>query len=376
MLPQAAQARKAIWEAIDPNYGMRRIDVAFPQELRAQTRESDMMIKFKCGSTWQVVGSDNYNSLVGSPPVGVVVSEWALADPRAWAYLRPILFENKGWALFITTSRGANHAKTMYQGAMNDSTWFADMQRADETGLFTDADLAQELTEYQREYGQDLGTALFNQEYLCSFEGAQLGAFYGSEMQKALEEGRITTVPYDENHPVHTSWDLGMKDSTVIIYWQEIGGQVRAIDCDAYVHTGLPDMFRDMKAKPYQYSQHKAPHDIANEELGTGTTRREIAANHGVHFDIAPKLRVIEGINATRAMLKRCVFDSKKCETLVAALSQYHAKWDLEKKALSKEPEHDWTSDYADAVRYNAVTPTVEAWNTEIDYSELNRTMR
>ena len=60
-------------------------------------RGNEMFIKFKCGSTWQVVGSDNYNSLVGAPPVGIVLSEWALADPNAWIYLQPILEENGGW---------------------------------------------------------------------------------------------------------------------------------------------------------------------------------------------------------------------------------------------------------------------------------------
>ena len=63
-----------------------------------------MFIEFRSGSTWQVVGSDNYNSIVGAPPIGIVFSEWAIANPMAWAYLAPILEENGGWALFIYTS--------------------------------------------------------------------------------------------------------------------------------------------------------------------------------------------------------------------------------------------------------------------------------
>src|SRR5687768_18530215 len=61
MLPEAAQARKAMWDAINPRTGKRRIDEAFPPEIRAATRESDMFIRFKSGSTWQVVGSDNFD---------------------------------------------------------------------------------------------------------------------------------------------------------------------------------------------------------------------------------------------------------------------------------------------------------------------------
>src|SRR6185312_8507339 len=115
MLPEASQARKAIWDAINPHTGRRRIDEAFPRELRQATREQDMLIRFVNGSTWQVVGSDNYNSLVGSPPVGVVFSEWSLAKPDSWTYIRPILAENGGWVLKIWTPRGRNHATRSFE---------------------------------------------------------------------------------------------------------------------------------------------------------------------------------------------------------------------------------------------------------------------
>ena len=81
MLPEYAQARKAIWDAVNPHTGIRRIDEAFPKELRARTNDQEMKIKFKNGSTWQVVGSDNVNSLVGSAVVGMVFSEFALSNP-------------------------------------------------------------------------------------------------------------------------------------------------------------------------------------------------------------------------------------------------------------------------------------------------------
>ena len=376
MLPEAAQAKKAIWRAVDPQYGIPRIDVAFPHALRKSTNNSEMFIEFLNGSTWQVVGSDNFNSLVGSPPVGIVFSEWAIANPQAWAYLRPILRENGGWAIFITTSRGQNHAATMYKGALNDESWYADLKKASETGVFTDEQLKQEEIEYKRDYGDDLGGALFKQEYECSFQGAVLGAFYGKQMQDLLEQGKITSVPYDPNYPVHTSWDLGMKDSTVIVYWQKVGTQKRAIDCDAFVHTGMSDMLKTVNGKPYSYLQHKAPHDIGVEEIGSGRTRREVALSHGCRFDIAPRYSLEEGIGMTRQMLPRCVFDAEKCRTLVDALCDYHAKWDIEKRALSRTPDHNWASDYADAVRYEAILPTLDpAGSGPLDYSELDRVM-
>jgi hypothetical protein len=42
MLPEASQARKAIWEAINPHSGKRRIDEAYPPQIRSATREQEM----------------------------------------------------------------------------------------------------------------------------------------------------------------------------------------------------------------------------------------------------------------------------------------------------------------------------------------------
>ena len=65
MLPAFSQGRKAIWTAVNPHTGKRRIDEAFPYELRVNTNQSEMFIRFKNGSTWQVVGSDRYDAAVG-----------------------------------------------------------------------------------------------------------------------------------------------------------------------------------------------------------------------------------------------------------------------------------------------------------------------
>jgi phage terminase large subunit len=81
LLPEATQARKAIFDAVDPHTGKRRIDQAFPRAIRESTNEAEMKIKFKNGSLWQVVGSDNYHSLVGTPPCGLTFSEFSRAVP-------------------------------------------------------------------------------------------------------------------------------------------------------------------------------------------------------------------------------------------------------------------------------------------------------
>jgi len=193
-LPEYEQARKAIWTAVNPHTGIRRIDEAFPEELRAGKDEQQMFIRFKNGSTWQVIGSDRYNSLVGAGVIGVTFSEWALANPSAWGYIRPMIEENNGWAAFITTPRGANHAKAMYEMAQKSKGWFAEVSNITKTGALSPDQVEQALAEYQALYGDDFGKAQFEQEYLCSWNAAILGSFYAGEMARVRAEGRIREV--------------------------------------------------------------------------------------------------------------------------------------------------------------------------------------
>jgi len=230
MLPEYAQARKSVWDAVNPKTGQRRIDEAFPKAIRKRTRNTDMFIEFVNGSTWQLVGSDSYNSLVGSPPIGVTASEWALSNPSAWAYLRPILRENGGWALFITTPRGNNHVRRMLDGAKNDENWFTQILPVQHTNLLSFDEIEQEKREYIREYGQDDGLSLFAQEWECSFDVAIAGAYYARIIKQLEQDKQITSVPYDPATPVHTAWDLGIADNTVIYFWQIVGREIHIID--------------------------------------------------------------------------------------------------------------------------------------------------
>lgn len=354
MLPEASQARKAIWEAIDAHRHVKRIDSAFPKILRKNTRNSDMLIEFKNGSTWQVIGSDNYDSLVGSTPQGIVFSEWALADPQSWAYLKPILEENGGWALFITTSRGPNHAKRMYETARRSDDWHASVLTAKDTGLLDDVSLARIRREYVEDFGEVVGEAMFEQEYMCSFEAAILGAVYGAEMRKAREAGRITEVPYDSAHPVETWWDLGYRDSTAIWFIQRVGAKLCAIDYYENNLAGLAHYAETLQGRGYVYSRHLVPHDAAKGEIGTGSSLVDQGSKLGLKLEKQPLSPLMAGINRTRPIIERMWFDAKKCERGIDALTNYRYEWNESRHTMSPTPLHDWSSHGADALRTGA----------------------
>ena len=364
MLPLATQARKAIWDAINPHTGKRRIDEAFPHELRETTREQEMMIKFKNGSSWQVVGSDNYNSLVGSPPAGVVYSEWALANPSSRAYLRPILLENGGWQMFITTPRGRNHAHRTYEAAKADPNAFAQVQSALQTGIWTPEQLEIERIQYRADFGDDQGDALFDQEYMCSFDAAIMGAYYGKEMARAEASGRVTTVPYTPGYPVYTAWDLGYSDDTSIWFWQVIGREARIIGCHSTSGKDLDYYIGLIKSKGYEYEYHWLPHDARAKTLASGGKSIEEQLWNGLkgygRIRIVPSLSVQDGIQAARVLINCAYMDAEACKDGIDALKQYRRKWDDDRKCFQDNPLHDWTSHLSDAFRMMAI-----AWKEE-----------
>jgi hypothetical protein len=356
MLPQYAQARKVVWDALNPKTGKRRIDEAFPRDIRRKTREQEMMIELANGATWQLVGSDNYNSLVGSAPVGIVFSEYAVADPMAWAYLRPILAANDGWALFIYTPRGGNHGKTMLDFAKVQPGWFASVVDAAHSPVFSPDKLEQERRELAAEFGETEGEMIFLQEYYCSFEGMTRGAYYAKQLRAARSEGRIASVPYVAGHEVYTFWDLGVDDSTSIWFMQAIGKELRFIDYYEASGEGLVHYAKVLKERPYVYGDHYMPHDAEVRELGTGTSRKATAENLGIRPVVVVQRAhdtqaVLSGIEAGRNIMSQCWFDEKKCSQGLIALEGYRCDYDEEKRKLADRPLHNWCSHGADAFR-------------------------
>jgi hypothetical protein len=353
MLPEYGQARKAIWNAINPATGMKRIDEAFPKAIRARTNEKEMAIHFKSGSTWQLVGSDSYDQLVGSPPVGLVFSEFALANPSAWAYLSTILEENGGWALFVTTPRGRNHAATFYEAATRNPKWFAELIPATQTNVFKSDSLEEIRQSLIDLYGDDMGDATFRQEYFCSFSAAMVGSYYGKEMERAETEGRIGNVPWVQSQPVVTSWDLGMSDATAIWCSQIIGREIRHIDYIENSGVGIDWYVRELQQRNYTLGATILPHDASVRELGTGMSRVEVMRSLGMRdVRIIPAQNVQDGINAVRMMLGQMWFDQTHCKKGIAALQNYRRQWDDKRRIYNDAPYHDWASHGSDSMRY------------------------
>lgn len=357
--PTYKQGRKVIWDGIDSLTGVRFLDHV-PKPLLAKQNDTEMKLTLFNGSIIQVVGTDDFNSIMGTPPYGCVFSEFALQDPRAWDYIRPILRENKGWAIFIYTPRGKNHGYELYRMAQSRDDWYTETltvdktKREDGTPVYTGRDIDEERAEGMPE-------EMIQQEYFCNWEGFIQGAYYSKQIEVARKDGRIGSVPHTSGHEVYTAWDLGVDDSTTIWFFQTIGKEIRFIDYYENSGEGLSHYAKVLKSLPYVYGDHFMPHDANARKLSeTAETPREILDRLGVRPAILVQRprdtqAVLRGIEAGRNVLSQCWFDAVKCKRGLTSLECYHAEYDEVKKKLGDRPEHDHTSHAADSFRTFAV---------------------
>lgn len=346
ILPYYTQARKIVWEGMDKD-GFRLID-HFPKELVVRRDNQQMKLELANGSIIQFLGSDNIDSIVGTNPVGVIFSEFSLHKVEAWNYLRPILLENGGWAVFNGTPRGKNHMYKLLEAAKKDPKWYWDIKTVDDTGVLT-------AEQVEEEIANGMPRALALQEFYCSFDAAMVGAYYGEVMERAEVMNRVTQVPWDPSLPVITAWDLGVSDETVVVCMQQTESGVRFIDAIADNGKGLEYYVKWLNDQPYAYAYDILPHDVRVRELGTGKSRIQILHDLGrKHIVVAKRVSIEDGIAATRLLLAKASFDDRRCDKLVQALKQYRASWDPAKEVYGA-PIHDWSSHWADAVRMAAI---------------------
>jgi hypothetical protein len=348
VFPTFAQARRVIWQSVT-NEGKTFLDF-IPGELIKSTNSSDMSIRFVNGSLLQLVGSDNYDGLVGTNPSMCVFSEYALQDPRAYQFLRPILTVNDGAALFISTPRGKNAFWDLYQIALNSDEWFCYKLTINDT-----KHVSQEIIDKEREDGI-MSEDLIQQEYYTSFECGVEGSYYAKYLDRMRLNSQIGTVPYQSNYVVHTAWDIGVRDSTSIVFFQCIGTAVYVVDYYENSKEGLEHYVKVLKSKDYIYGTHYAPHDIAVKEFGSGLTRIDKARTLGINFNITPKIGLMDGIEAVRSSLSRMYIDETKCSTLIKALMNYRQEYDHKRKVYMPHPLHDQWSHGADCFRYMCIS--------------------
>lgn len=334
-----------------------------------EPNETELRVDYPNGGQYRIFGADNPDALRGLYFDGVIFDEYGLQPPGIFSeVVRPALSDRGGWALFVGTPNGKNQFYDAVQQAKTEPDWFCAEYRASKTGILSQDELRQaRAVMTQDEY---------NQEYECSFEASVKGAIYAREIQQAREQGRITRVAYEPGLLVDTWWDLGVGDATAIWFTQPHQSETRVIDYYEASGVGMQHYAGVLASKPYAYGQHIAPHDIAVKELGSGRSRLETARELGIHFQVAPRASLEDGINAVRMLLPKCWFDAERCAKGIETLQHYRWDYNARINEFKPVPLHDWASHGADAFRTGAMKQYVPRLKATDEQAALRRAQR
>lgn len=355
IFPTGEQARRSIWTEFTKD-GDRIMEQVFPASIRKTPREwspgAEMVVELKCGSIWRLMGSDKIE-VAGAGPVGVVFSEYALAKPKTWDFVRPMIREREGWAAFVSTPRGKNHLWQRWEEAGKLSGWWRDRQTLFDTRAYD----PERTVEEERAAG--MPEALVRQEYLCDWTAANVGAVWGDLLEVLEKAGAVAEFEFDRQR-VFTTWDLGGSgargDATAFWIWAPTENGADLLDYYENHGKTLEHYFDEVDkrcgaigARPVK---HWLPHDARAKHL-TGVSVLEQCAEHwGMeHVAIYPEEGLLNGIQAGRWLLQRAVRVHPRCSEGLEAIKAYHYGWDEDRKVFTNQPEHDWSSHGADAFR-------------------------
>ena len=360
VFPTYSQGKKAVRDGIDKDWW--KTIKHIPDQVVSRKNDTEMKVELINGSIIQIIWSDNVDSIVGTNPIWIVFSEYSLQSPVVWDFLRPILAENGGRAIFNFTPRWDNHAKELLDMAKENDQRLVSIQTVEDTKAISDEVLNAERQEIIQKNGND---AIFQQEYYCSFDAWINGSYYAEILTQLENKWQRTLVPYDPALDVYTVWDLWINDSTAIRFFQIMGREIRVIDYYENNWEWLSHYVWILREKWYRYWTVRLPHDAQARSLQTWKTVEEKMYEYWFNdVQIVPKLSVLDWINSARAILPRCYFDKEKTERWWKCLKNYHKEFD-EKRTSFKWPEHDWSSHSSDAFRYLAVVCEVFEGNVK-----------
>lgn len=359
LFPFVKQAREVIWCGMD--FDGKPFLSAIPEQLIRKKNDQRMEITLINGSRMILGGSNNFNGLMGSNPVTIIYSEYALHNPLARQYMNPILVQNRGLEIIQSTPRGKNHLYDVFDVVRDSPNYVTKHLGYKQTKKHDGSPVIPE--EYIKEAMQNgMSVEMIEQEFNVSFEVGNIGSYFTREMHQMEIEGRINKDIYpDPRAKLYSVWDLGGTDYTAGILFQLSGDYINIVHVIHDNNLGfkhyldLAEEYRRMHN--LQWGNHFAPHDIdqAHQGFEHAESRLIQARQYGWHFLVTPKINFEDGIEQVRFIFPKVRINSESAAILVRALREYQRIFDHVKGAYKPKPLENWAVHLADAFRYLCV---------------------
>ena len=340
--PYLNQARQIAWDYVK----------RYSQGMTKKVAEGELSVTFYNDAKLTLYGSDNPDAFRGQYFDGVVLDEFGMMKPSTWSeVILPTLVDRRGWATFIGTPNGPNHFRQLVRDALlSPERWFYESHPVSETKLISQEELVEmKKLMLPEEYAQEME---------CSFEASARGAFFSAEMMVAEKADPPRIGPILPNHdmPLHFVYDLGFRDDTATIAFQEATDGYPIIHAEADHLRPIAHYIQRIDEICRQYNCPRGviwlPHDAKAKTLQTGRSIVEQFLAAGIRPQMVPFLDVLDGIQAARMLFKDIYFNEVPTRDLVEALKTYRREWDEDKRAFKNRPVEDWSVHYADVFRY------------------------
>jgi phage terminase large subunit len=358
LFPLLQQARSVIWSGMD--FDGKPFLGNIPECLIEYKNDARMEIRLINGSRLVLAGSNNLTGLIGTNPVTIIYSEFALHNPSARQYLNPIIVQNKGIEIIQSTPRGKNHLWELYETVKDNPKYHIEHLGIDKT---TKADGSPIITidDIEDIKKRGMSDEMIAQEFYCDFTTGNQGAYFTREMHDMETEGRLLSLRANPNLPLHSVWDLGGTDATAGWLFQVEGNYINLLALLHDTGHGLKyflDWANKLKEQwGCQWGNHFGPHDISQKHQGweQAESRLMQARRAGWNFQITPKLSLEDGIEALRYMLPRLRINTTECTLGIRALREYQREYDEANACFATKPLHNWASHIVDSLRYLAI---------------------
>lgn len=181
-------------------------------------------------------------SLVGEALEGVIFAEAAKLKQPIWTkYIRPMLADYRGWALFTSTPEGKNWFYDMYmrgQDLQDEPVWSIRMPSWSNDIVFPlgidDPEIA--------DMAKDMSDEKFKQEI-----GAEFTEFVGRVFKRFSEEEHVGNFAYNPALPVFIAEDSGFTNPSVALFLQvDVWDNIRIIGEYYQSHRTPEEFARDV----------------------------------------------------------------------------------------------------------------------------------
>lgn len=338
------QAKRNVWDLLIKY---------IPKELVKDANKSELLVNLVNGSKIELIGVENAEKLRGAAVHFMVLDEYAdFKDGVFEKILEPMLTTTNGQMWFLGSPKGLGN--DFYFKYVEDNKFrkfkfpscvISGGKVVQVLSIYTSIEKMQEIYDRAVKEGK---LDYFNQEHLAEFTRPS-GTVY-----KEWSIDNYKKFDYDQNLPIHLTFDFGVNDPTAIIWIQPKGGETRVIDYYEATNADINHFIQVIKSKPYK-SPEFCTGDIAGRatDLTSGKSPISMLREAGFYIKTSHIPNIPAQVRQTHTKIKDLYINHKASRFKDIILNYRYPEVKSDIRNQSNEiPLHDQWSHGARAFEY------------------------